>query len=128
MIDVLIDILKNIEKNGLNNGNKLYITFMTNHKDVSIPKWLYKKYPNEMTIIIQYEYYNLSVSKKNFKIGLSFNNLKADLSIDYKAITTFADPHANFGLRLQNDLMDNSNLNDKLQKSIKLPNSSLISI
>ena len=96
-----IDILKYIEKNGLEGENHLYITFATNHSLVSIPNWLLKKYPNEMTIIIQYEYFNFTVNKNNFKIGLSFNDVKADLIIGYDAIISFADPHANFGLRLE---------------------------
>ena len=108
-----IDILKYVEKNGLNDGNHLYITFITNHPLVSMPKWLLKKYPNEMTIVIQYEYYNFSVNKNNFKIGLSFNNIKADLIIDYNAIISFADPHANFGLKFE------KNINHKVKKNLK---------
>ena len=96
-----IDILKYIEKNGLEGENHLYITFATNHSLVSIPNWLLKKYPNEMTIVIQYEYFNFTINKNNFKIGLSFNDVKADLIIGYDAIISFADPYANFGLRLE---------------------------
>ena len=96
-----IDILKYIEKNGLEGENHLYITFATNHSLVSIPNCLLKKYPNEMTIVIQYEYFNFTVNKNNFKIGLSFNDVKADLIIGYDAIISFADPYANFGLRLE---------------------------
>ena len=96
-----VDILKYIEKNGLEGGNHLYITFLTQHSSVSLPKWLIKKYPNEMTIVIQYEYFNFTINKNNFKIGLSFNDVKADLIIGYDAIISFADPYANFGLRLE---------------------------
>ena len=45
---VFIEILKNIEKNGLKDGNHLYITFITNHPSVSLPNWLLKKYPEEI--------------------------------------------------------------------------------
>ena len=47
------------------------------------------------------EYFNFTVNKNNFKIGLSFNDVKADLIIGYDAIISFADPYANFGLRLE---------------------------
>ena len=96
-----VDILKYVEKNGLEGGNHLYITFLTKHSSVSLPKWLIKKYPTEMTIVMQYEYFNFTVNKNNFKIGLSFNDVKADLIIGYDAIISFADPYANFGLRLE---------------------------
>ena len=101
MLNVLKDILKNIKDNGLSNNNHLYITFLTNHKDVELPNWLKQKYLREMTIIIQYEYYDLEINKNNFSISLSFNDIKTNLKIDYNAIVSFADPSANFGLVLQ---------------------------
>ena len=114
-----IDILKYIEKNGLEGENHLYITFATNHSLVSVPNWLLKKYPNEMTIIIQYEYFNFTVNKNNFKIGLSFNDVKADLIIGYDAIISFADPYANFGLRLEQKTTNEfkNKINSKKQNS-----------
>ena len=64
LLNVFIDILKNIEKNGLDGSNNhLYITFKTNNSKNIIPDWLLMKYPNEMTIVIQHEYYHLSVHK-----------------------------------------------------------------
>ena len=51
-----------------------------------------------MTIVIQHEYYHLSVNKKNFNIGLSFNNKKCDLCISFDSVISFADPSSNFGL------------------------------
>ena len=114
-----IDILKYIEKNGLEGENHLYITFVTSHSLVSIPNWLLKKYPNEMTIVIQYEYFNFTVNKNNFKIGLSFNDVKANLIIGYDAIVSFADPYANFGLRLEQKTTNEfkNKINSKKQNS-----------
>ena len=119
MINVLIEILQNIKKNGLKNGNHLYITFITDHPSVSIPDWLLKKYPEEMTIVIQYEYYNFSINKNNFKIGLSFNDIKVDLIIDYKSIISFVDPNSNFGLKLKNNEFKKTK-NKKMQKTTKI--------
>ena len=95
MLNVFIDILKNIRDNGLSNNNHLYITFMTNHKNVELPNWLKQKYPQEMTIVVQYEYYDLKINNNNFSISLSFNNIKTNLKIDYNAIISFADPSSN---------------------------------
>ena len=113
-----IDILKYIEKNGIKDGNLLYITFITKHPLVSIPNWILKKYPDEMTIVIQYEYYDFIVNKNNFKIGLSFNNIKANLIIDYNSIISFADPFENFGLKLQ----QNNNKKLKTKNNLKKQN------
>ena len=101
MINVLKDILYEIKKKGLSNSNHLYISFRTDHKDVEIPIWLLEKYPKEMTIIIQYEYYNLNISSNFFQITLLFNQISADLKIGFNSIISFADPSANFGLRLK---------------------------
>jgi len=115
MLNVLKDVLKNIEKNGLTDGHHLYITFLTKHPGVLLPKWLKEKFPNQMTIVIQYEYYKLKVNTDNFSIGLSFNDIKAQLDISYKSIISFADPFANFGLKLIN----NDPINKNIKKNIK---------
>ena len=112
MLNVFKDILKNIKVNGLYNNNHLYITFVTNNKNVELPNWLKQKYPKEMTIVIQYEYYDLEVNKNDFSVSLSFNNIKTNLKIGYSAIISFADPSANFGLILKkNNIQKNSKEN-----------------
>ena len=98
LIEVFKEVIKNIEKNGLFGKNHLYITFQTSNKKNDIPVWLLKKHPEEMTIVIQHEYYYIKVKKNDFRIGLSFNNAKCDLLISFDSIISFADPSANFGL------------------------------
>ena len=101
--NVLKEVLLNIETKGLIKGHHLYITFFTNHTKVFIPEWLKVKYPIKMTIVIQYEYYNLQVKENDFSIELKFNNVKTVLKIDFDSIISFADPFANFGLKLINE-------------------------
>ena len=107
MINVLKDVLREIKKNGLREGHHLYITFKTDNKNIILPKWLKKKYPKEMTIVIQYEYWNLKVFEEKFEILLSINDVKVNLFIPFKSIISFADPYANFGLKISTE--DNSN-------------------
>ncbi len=114
MLNVFKDILKNIKDNGLSNNNHLYITFLTNFKNVKLPNWLKQKYPKEMTIIIQYEYYDLEIHKNFFSITLSFGDIKTNLKINYNAIISFADPSADFGLILQKNKIKNK-VNKKLE-------------
>ena len=99
LLNVFKDILKEIKKNGVSNGNQLYVTFISSHKNVKIPNWLIEKYPEEMTIVIQHEYYNLEINKEYFTINLSFNDIMANLEIGFDSIISFADPFANFGLK-----------------------------
>ena len=101
LLNVFIEVLKEIEKKGLDGKDHLYVTFSTNNSKTSVPNWLLQKYPNEMTIVIQHEYYHFSVNKKNFNIGLSFNNKKCDLKISFDSVISFVDPSSNFGLNYQ---------------------------
>ena len=115
MLNVFKDILTCIRDNGLSDNNHLYITFSTNHKNVELPNWLKQKYPEEMTIVIQYEYNDLEINKNNFSISLSFNDIKSYLKIDYNSIISFADPSANFGLILQKNRIQKKD-NKKIEK------------
>jgi len=119
MLNVLKDILINIRDNGLSSNNHLYITFLTNHKNVELPNWIKQKYPDEMTIVIQYEYNDLKVNKNNFSIFLSFQDIMVNLIIDYDSILSFADPSANFGLILQKN-----KIKKKVKQDLKINNSS----
>tara|TARA_B100000886_G_C20377260_1_gene472324 strand:+ start:654 stop:1094 length:441 start_codon:yes stop_codon:yes gene_type:complete len=114
MLGVFKDVLKNIRDNGLSDSNHLYITFLTNHKEVILPEWIIKNYPKEMTIVVQYEYYDIVINKNNFSITLSFNNIRTKIIIGYNAIVSFADPSANFGL-----ILKNKNNNESINKNLK---------
>ena len=119
MINVLKDVLINIKKNGLQEGHHLYITFKTNDKKVIIPQWLLDKFPSEMTIVIQYEYWNYDVANDHFTITLSFNDIKTDLIVPFSSVISFADPYANFGLKLiQEKVISNEN-NNKTEQKLK---------
>ena len=129
LLNVFVEILKEIEEKGLDGNNQLYITFATSNSKTSIPNWLLQKYPNEMTIVIQHEYYHLSVNKTNFSIGLSFNNKKCDLKISFDSIIAFVDPSSNFGLNYQfnkNIVEKDKKTLFKKNKSVKKKNSSNI--
>ena len=78
MLNVFKEVLLNILENGLQDGHHLYITFDTNHTEVKMPSWLKEKHPQEITIVIQYEYWNFIIKRNLFKIGLSFNGIKTD--------------------------------------------------
>tara|TARA_X000000950_G_scaffold127439_1_gene159387 strand:- start:546 stop:983 length:438 start_codon:yes stop_codon:yes gene_type:complete len=114
LLNVLKDILREIKNNGLSDNNHLYITFATNHVKTKIPNWIQEKYPKEMTIVIQYEYYDININKNDFFITLSFNDIIATLKINYDSIISFADPSAHFGLRLEEEKSQK-----KINKSIK---------
>ena len=119
MINVLKDVLINIKKNGLQEDHHLYITFKTNDKKVIIPQWLLNKFPSKMTIVIQHEYWNYNVTNDHFKITLSFNDIKADLIVPFSSVISFADPYANFGLKLIQDKVTDDKKTNKTKPKVK---------
>lgn len=78
-----------------------YITFMTDYPGVKIPAYLRDRYPGEMTIVLQYQFYDLSVNEEKMGVTLSFNNVPERLEIPLAAVTIFADPSVNFALQFQ---------------------------
>lgn len=78
-----------------------YITFMTDYPGVKIPDYLRDRYPGEMTIVLQYQFTDLSVDAEKMSVTLSFNNVQENLVIPLGAITIFADPSVNFALQFQ---------------------------
>lgn len=88
-------------KNKLPGNHNFYITFMTDYPGVEIPSYLRERYPGEMTIVLQYQFYDLFVDAEKMGVTLSFNNVLERLQIPLGAITIFADPSVNFALQFQ---------------------------
>ncbi len=96
---VIYETLKKVEKSGLPGKHYFVITFFTRFPDVSISQSLLERYPEEMTIVVQYQYRALTVNENNFKISLSFNGQYETLEIPFKSISSFSDPSMNFALK-----------------------------
>ena len=88
-----------IEIGELPEDHHFYITFMTDYPGVKIPAYLHDRYPGEMTIVLQYQFYDLFVDDEKMGVTLSFNNVPERLEIPLAAITIFADPSVNFALQ-----------------------------
>ena len=96
-------VLGEIEQGGseLPGAHHFYITFKTHAPGVSVPASLRERFPDEMTIVLQNKFWNLNVRDDGFAVGLSFNQVPAELDIPYAAITQFVDPAVDFGLQFQ---------------------------
>ncbi len=87
-------------------NHHFYITFKTTAPGVDIPKHLRERFPDEMTIVLQNKYWDLTVGPDHFSVGLSFNQMPAKLVIPFAAITAFVDPAVDFGLQFQAAVAD----------------------
>ena len=104
--DVVRESIATVAQNGLPGDHHFYITFLTHFPGVTIPEHLRKQYPEEMTIVLQYQFFGLKLLEDSFTVTLSFNNVKERLVIPIDAITTFADPSVNFALQFQSSAGD----------------------
>ncbi len=84
---------------GLPPQHSFYITFRTQHPGVEVASQLVAAYPDVMTIVLQHQFWDLTVDEKSFSVGLSFSSLPQVLKIPFDAVVSFADPPAEFGLR-----------------------------
>jgi hypothetical protein len=100
---VVLQALKYVAANGLPGEHHLYITFRTDHPGTVIPPRLRAQYPQEMTIVLQHQFWDLRVDEEAglFSIGLSFGGVPATLAVPLVAVTGFADPHIRYGLRFR---------------------------
>lgn len=78
-----------------------YIEFLTEAPGVDIPDHLKEQYPERMTIVLQHQFDSLNVSDEGFEVTLWFKSKEARLKIPFDAVTSFADPSTQFGLRFE---------------------------
>jgi hypothetical protein len=100
---VVREALRRIEKSGLIGAHHFYLTFKTHADGVDIPDFLREQYPDEMTIIIQHQYWALKVKDDFFEVTLTFKKLPAPLHIPFSALTAFFDPGVQFGLQFRTE-------------------------
>lgn len=98
---VMANALRQVAEHGLPGAHHFYITFDTGHAGVDMSDWLRQKYPGEMTIVLQEWFDNLSVTDDRFAVTLNFSNSPEPMVIPFSAVTSFADPSVEFGLRFE---------------------------
>jgi hypothetical protein len=96
------EALRHALEHGLVGNHHFYLTFKTHDPGVEIPEHLKERFPDEMTIVLQNQFWDLKVDDENFEVTLSFQKLPATLVVPYAALTGFADPGIKFGLQFRN--------------------------
>jgi len=106
MRGLIFNVLEQVRDHGLPGNHHFFITFNTTHPDVQLADWLKDRYPEEMTVVIQHWFDNLVVREDGFSITLNFGDQPEPIQIPFDAIQTFVDPSVEFGLRFENQDMD----------------------
>ena len=103
MRQVVARALAHVAANGLPGEHHFYLTFRTDYPGVVIPPRLRTQYPQEMTIVLQHQFWDLKMDQEAglISVGLSFGGVPASLVIPIGSMTGFADPFVRYGLRFQ---------------------------
>lgn len=96
---VVRDAIGFAAEHGLPGGHHFYLTFRTDRPGVLLPTRLLAQYPQEMTIVLQHQFWDLAAGEDGFSVGLSFGGVPSTLTVPYAALTAFADPYVQYGLR-----------------------------
>lgn len=100
---VVVRAIEHAAQEGLPGEHHFYVTFRTDYPGVVVPARVLARYPHEMTIVLQHQFWDLKLDRAAalFSVGLSFGGVSSTLVIPFGAVTGFADPHAQFQLQFE---------------------------
>ena len=98
---VLRRVLADAAEHGLPGEHHFFITFLSTAEGVKLSPRLLAQYPEEMSIILQHQFWDLVVTEDRFEVGLSFGGIPERLVVPFAAIKSFFDPSVQFGLQFE---------------------------
>ena len=96
---VVREALRRVAEEGWPGTHHAYITFKTAAPGVEVPDFLHTRYPDELTIVLQHQFWGLEVEDDSFSVTLSFNKVGHRIVVPFAALTSYADPSIKFGLQ-----------------------------
>ena len=101
LLHVVRQVLDRVSESGLPGNHHLYLSFHTDYPGVIIPAHLREHYPEEMTIVLQHQFWGLETNDQGFEVTLSFDDVHEYIFVPFAALTAFADPSVQFGLQFK---------------------------
>lgn len=98
---VVRQALRRVAREGLPGDHHFFIAIDTRHPGVRISQRLRERYPEEITIVLQHQFWNLDVQEDRFEVDLSFDNVQERLVVPFAAVKGFFDPSVQFGLQFE---------------------------
>jgi uncharacterized protein len=98
---VVRTVLADAAKNGLPGEHHFKITFATSAPGVRLSERMRGQYPEEMTIVLQHQFWDLAVGEQGFEVGLSFGGIPERVAVPFEAVTAFFDPSVQFGFQFE---------------------------
>lgn len=107
MRGVVRDVLRRVLASGLPGDHHFFISYATNYPGVKMSEQLKSRYPKEITIVLQHQFWDFKIEEHQFHVTLSFGGVPEKLTVPFAALTAFADPSIKFGLQFQqSDMFD----------------------
>jgi hypothetical protein len=101
LLGVVRKVLMDAAREGTPGDHHFYVTFKTHAPGVQLSARMKAEYPDEITIVLQHQYWDLTVTEQQIEVSLSFKNIPEKLVIPFDAVTGFEDPTAPFGLKFE---------------------------
>jgi len=98
---VVRNVLADAAKKGLPGDHHFYITFDTHAEGVKLSPRLHEQFPEEMTVILQHQFWDLAVTEQGFEVGLSFGGIPERVGVPFDSVSAFFDPSVQFGLQFE---------------------------
>ena len=98
---VVRTVLVDAAKNGLPVEHHFYISFDTRADGVALSPRMLAQYPEEMTVVLQHQFWDLVVTEDGFEVGVSFGGIPERLAVPFAAVKGFFDPSVQFGLQFE---------------------------
>ena len=103
MRQIVVSVLKIIKKHGLSGDHHLFISFDTRAHGVRLSERMKAKYPEEITIVLQYQFEDLVINDDAFSVTLHFDGIQEVVVVPYSALTAFSDPSVRFSLQFTSE-------------------------
>ena len=123
MRSVVKKVLTEVVRVGLPGEHHFYITFNTQAPGVRISSRLRERYPEEMTIVVQHQFWDLEINSQSFEIGLAFSGVPERLLVPFGSIKSFVDPSVQFGLQF--DLLEDEHISEEVSDNDEKPSTAL---
>jgi hypothetical protein len=94
-------VLLQVQNEGLQGDHSLYISFNTQDPLVQLSARMKQRYQQEITVVLQHQFDNLTVESSNFSVGISFDGIHEHIKVPFRAITGFVDPSTKFSLQFK---------------------------
>ncbi len=106
MRGLIQSVLADVAQDGLPGDHHFFITFDTDTDGVAMAPWLQERYPEEMTLVLQHWFADLTVTEDGFSVTLNFGNNPENITVPFDAVRTFVDPSVEFGLRFESHVVE----------------------